>query len=407
MNAYARPILMALAGLALAASGFALYTHYQMILDPLYASSICDINSSVSCTDVFRSTYGTQFGVPVAAGGVIWSALVLMLAALGLGSRDRDRASAAAGYLFVLSVIGLAAIFYFAYASFFVIGKLCPACATVYVAVIGIFLVASRAPSLSLTSLPGRLMKDMRAVFTHPVAATLAIVWLVGSVSLIAFFREEAQPQAVATAAAPAPAPVLETLDETQLAEWHAWLDRQARAPEVAPTGDVKVLFVKFNDFQCPSCRATWVAYRDVIAQYEAKYPGVFKFELRDFPLEGECGSGGGHMSACEGAAAVRMARERNQGPQMEAWLYDHQAEMTRDSIKDALKDIANISGDEYDAKYAATLEKVRVDSQFGNKLGVNGTPTFFLNGIKIPTSVRASYLAEAFRYELQKAGVS
>ena len=94
MNAYARPI----------SDGpgrrgprrvrvLPLYMHYQMILDPLYASSICDINASVSCTDVFRSAYGTQFGVPVAAGGVIWSTLVLLLAALGLGSPDRDRAS--------------------------------------------------------------------------------------------------------------------------------------------------------------------------------------------------------------------------------------------------------------------------------------------------------------------------
>ena len=404
MNAYARPILMVLAAVALAASGFALYTHYQMILDPLYASAICDINSSVSCTDVFRSAYGTQFGVPVAAGGVIWSALVLMLAALGLGSPHPDRASAAAGYLFVLSVIGLASIFYFAYASFFVIGKLCPACATVYVAVIGIFLIASRAPSLSLTSLPGRLMKDMRVVFSRPVAATLALIWLVGSVSLIAFFREEAQPQASTAAAVPA-API-ETLDETQIAEWHAWLDRQPRVSEVAPTGEAKVLFVKFNDFQCPSCRQTWLAYKDLITKYEQKYPGVFKFELRDFPLEGECGSGGQHMAACEGAAAVRMAREHNQGPQMEAWLYDHQAEMTRDSIKSALKNIANVSGDEYDAKYASVLEQVRADAQFGNKLGVNGTPTFYLNGIRLP-SVRTAHLEEAILYELRKAGVS
>ena len=100
------------------------------------------------------------------------------------------------------------------------------------------------------------------------------------------------------------------------------------------------------------------------------------------------------------------MARERNQGPQMEAWLYDHQAEMTRDSIKAALKNIANISGDEYDAKYASVLEQVRADSQFGNKLGVNGTPTFYLNGIRLP-SVRTAHLEEAFLYELRKAGVS
>jgi protein-disulfide isomerase len=222
---------------------------------------------------------------------------------------------------------------------------------------------------------------------------------------MLAFFREEAQPQGTTAAAIPS-APV-ETLDQAQIAEWHAWLDRQPRVSDIAPTGETKVLFVKFNDFQCPSCRATWVAYKDLIARYEAKYPGVFKFELRDFPLEGECGSGGGHMAACEGAAAVRMARERNQGPQMEAWLYDHQAEMTRDSIKNALKQIANVNGDEYDAKYASVLEGVRADAQLCTKLGVYGTPTFYLNGIKIPTSVRAAYLEQAFQHELKKAGVS
>jgi uncharacterized membrane protein/protein-disulfide isomerase len=404
-SAYTRPLLIGLALLALAASVFALYTHYQMILDPLYASAVCDISSSVSCTDVFRSVYGTQFGVPVAAGGVIWSTLVLLLAALGLGSPDRERASAAAGYIFVLAVIGLAAIFYFAYASFFVIGKLCPACATVYVAVIGIFLVASRAQSLSLASLPGRLFKDMRMVFSRPVAATLAIVWLVGSVSLIAFFRDEAPAQAAGTAA-PIASPPLDTLDPETIAGLHAWIDRQPRLEEVAPSGTTKVLLVKFNDYQCPSCRATWILYKDVIASFEQKYPGVFTYQSRDYPLEPECGSGGGHMSACEAAVAVRMAKARGQGPRMEAWVFDHQMDMTRDSIKNALRGIANVSSDEFDAQYPKVMAEVREDAQFGEKIGVNSTPTFYLNGIKLG-SVRAAALHEAIAYELQKAGVT
>ena len=85
-------------------------------MDPSYVSP-CDVNETVSCQAVYLSSYGMAFGVPVAAGGAIWSALVLLLATLGLGSPDRDRASAAAGYTFVMSVVGLAAVFYFAYAS--------------------------------------------------------------------------------------------------------------------------------------------------------------------------------------------------------------------------------------------------------------------------------------------------
>ena len=74
-----------------------------------------------------------------------------------------------------------------------------------------------------------------------------------------------------------------------------------------------KVLVLKFNDYQCPSCRLAWILYKDIIAKYEKANPGVFVFENRDYPLETECGAGNaGHAAACEAAAAVRMAREKN-----------------------------------------------------------------------------------------------
>jgi protein-disulfide isomerase len=67
------------------------------------------------------------------------------------------------------------------------------------------------------------------------------------------------------------------------------------------------------------------------------------------------------------------------------------------------VKEIAGV--EDYDARYPSVLEEVRADAQLGKKLGVTGTPTFFLNGIKMP-SVRVAHLEAAFDYELQKAGV-
>ena len=104
----------------------------------------------------------------------------------------------------------------------------------------------------------------------------------------------------------------METLAPEQLTELHAWLDRQPTVPEAMPQGDVKVLLLKFNDYQCPSCRQAYMLYKDIIAKYEAAYPGVFRYENRDFPLETECGAGGVHGAACEAAVAVRLAREKN-----------------------------------------------------------------------------------------------
>ena len=402
MKAYARPIIIVLAAVALAASLASLYIHYQLLRNPDYTSS-CDISATVSCTEVYKSQYGTAFGVPVAAGGAIWSALVLLLAAAGMGQADRDRAQTTAGYVFVLSVIGLAAVFYFAYASFVVLGVKCPYCIAVYVAVIGIFLVSSSATSTAMTELPGRLVRDLRAVFLHPLTAGLAILWLAGSASLIAFVpREELQAPAAPAAAAAQP---VESLEAGQLAEWHAWLDRQPRVADVAPKGEVKVLLVKFNDYQCPSCRMTWVAYKQVVDKYEAKYPGVFRFETRDFPLESECGVVFNHYGACEAAVAVRLAKEKNRGAEMEEWLFDHQNELSRTSVAAAAKDVAGVT--DFDARYAAVLEEVSKDAQLGKKLGVTGTPTFYLNGIRFPENPRAAHLDAAIAYELMKAGQS
>ena len=131
-------IIMALLGLA--ASVAALYVHYRLLTDPTY-SSFCDVNETVSCQQVFKSEYGTVFGIPVAAGGAIWSALVLMLSAWGMRTPRSDEASRAAGYVFLLSTVGLAAVFYFAYASFFVLRQACPRCLTRYASVIGIFIL--------------------------------------------------------------------------------------------------------------------------------------------------------------------------------------------------------------------------------------------------------------------------
>src|SRR5262249_3290158 len=170
-----------------------------------------------------------------------------------------------------------------------------------------------------------------------------------------------------ATASSAAPTVPVKTLAPEQLVELHAWLDRQPRIPEAMPTQDAKVLLIKFNDYQCPTCRQTWILYKDIIAKYEKEYPRVFRFETHDFPLEPECGAGGVHTAACEEAVAVRLAREKNLDKQLEATLFDRQSfSLTRDDVKAALKEVTHIDSSEYDSRYAQVLEAARADSQFG-----------------------------------------
>jgi len=395
--------LIILALLGLAASVAALYVHYRLLTEANY-SSFCDVNETVSCQQVFKSEYGTVFGVPVAAGGAIWSALVLMLTVWGMRTPRSDEASRAAGYVFLLSTVGLAAVFYFAYASFFVLRQACPLCLTMYVSVIGIFLLSASAAG-PLGALQSGVVKDLGALRGSPTAALLAVIWLVASAGLVLAFPRE---QAVsAQVAAPVPVVPVETLAPEQLTELHAWLDRQPTVPEAMPQGNVKVLLLKFNDYQCPSCRQAYVLYKDIIAKYEAAYPGVFLYENRDFPLESECGAGGVHAAACEAAVAVRLAKEKNLDKQLEATLFERQSmSMTRDDVKAALREVTKISDSEFDSRYAKMLEAVKLDVQLGQKVGVSGTPTFFINGIKLGGFRPAAFDA-VIAYELKKAGVT
>ena len=60
-------VVLALTGLAAAASSS--YMHFQLVSDPGY-TSFCDINETVSCTQLYQSQYGRVAGVPMALGGV-------------------------------------------------------------------------------------------------------------------------------------------------------------------------------------------------------------------------------------------------------------------------------------------------------------------------------------------------
>lgn len=401
-----RYALIGLALVGLATSIAALVVHYRLLTDPGY-SSFCDVSATVSCQQVLQSEYATLAGVPIAAGGAIWSAAVLLLALWGMRHASSELAGRVAGYIFVLATVGLAAVFYYGYASFFELGVACPLCMTMYASVAGIFLV-SAAAATSLTSIPARLGEDLKGLTRSQSATTLVVAWIAASIVLVVFFPRAEEFGAAAPSAVEAVSePQLEVLTAEQLTEWNRYLDAQTplSEPGLLPSGQAKVLLIKFNDYQCPSCRQTWAAYRGLIAKYERDYPGVFVFETKDLPLESECGLASNHMMACEAAAAVRLARAKNKGSEMEAWLFNNQSfEMTRDDVKKGLQEVAQIT--DFDAQYPGVLPAIREDVQLGTKLGVTGTPTFYMNGVKL-SSLRPAYLDATIQYFLKKSGAT
>jgi protein-disulfide isomerase len=305
------------------------------------------------------------------------------------------------GYLFAASTMALAVILYLGYASFVILKLVCVLCLVTYAAVIGIFLISGAATSFPMLSLPRRAVQDLKVLVTSPAAIVLAVLWLGGAATTVAFFPRDAA-QAQAQAGEPASPPAV---TQDQRSELERFMASAPRIPLVVPSEGARVLIVKFADFQCPACSQAYQAYKPILAKYAASNPGAVKMVMKDFPLNPNCNAAVRqvvHGSACEAAVAVRLAHAHNKADELEEYFYTHQPEMTPESVKKAAHDFGGIM--DFDEKFASTLELVKSDTLMGQQLKVSQTPTFFINGIKIDGAWAPQFFDQAIAYELAHA---
>lgn len=411
-------LVFALAGLAFA--GTSAWVHYKLLTQPAY-TSVCDINETFSCSQVYMSQYGSIRGIPVALFGLIWFGLVALLAAF---SRPKEQHTDPSGaYVFALATVGLGVVIYLAYASFFVLKTGCILCIGTYVAVIAIFLVSSASVSMPMTRLPGRLFGDLRALVSRPTALLVAILFLAGAASAIAFFPKEREGSSPAsgsgsgsgsTSAASKPSGAAATPQQAtdmDKAFADAWF-QQNRVDLGVPANGAKVLIVKFIDWQCPSCKASYFAYKPILEEFEKTNPGAVRQVIKDYPLNSRCNyniSREMHPSACEEAAAVRMAREKGKDNELVTWLFGMpdvpQMQRTPDMVKAQLAKL--IGAVNFDREYAARLPDIKRDVADGGALNVSQTPTYFVNGVRAQTAqgwLPPHYFELAIKLELEKA---
>jgi uncharacterized membrane protein/protein-disulfide isomerase len=395
MSALARKLLLAFALLGLVASVAATYVHYNLVKNPDY-SSFCDISSTVSCKAAYLSRYGSVAGVPVAVGGILFFAWVLLLMWGARGnSRIKDSAPA---YIFVGSTLALAVVLYLAYASFFVLKEVCPLCVATYVAVIGVFVVSGGAGSVPVSRLPRRAMSDLGVLFGTPVALVIALAFIAGaSWGMSVFPREEERP--VVQQGPP--------LTETQRGELERWWDVQVKPANFPyPSDGAKVQIVEFADFQCPHCKQMYFAYKPILDKYLASHPNDVKFIFKSWPINTNCNPsvpGVNFAASCDASAAYLMAKEKGTDEKVKDWLFVHQTELSASTIRQAAADIGKIS--DFDAQYARVLPEIRADASAGSSIGVNGTPAFFINGKRVPgAGLPPQYFEALIDLELKRA---
>ena len=231
-------------------------------------------------------------------------------------------------------------------------------CLTTYAAVIGLFLVSGAATSFPMTTLPRRASRDARVFALQPAGVDARRPVLrrrrLDARVLPARGAPAAAAPGEAAAATTAPEPT-----QNQRAEFERWYASQPRVPLIVPAEGAKVLVVKFNDYQCPACGTAHTQYKPIFAKYQAEQPGAVRLVMKDYPLNRDCNDALGqtiHPAACDAAVAVRLTPP-DKREAMEDWLYSHQPAMTSPSVRQAARDIGQVTDFE---------REVRVDAEPG-----------------------------------------
>ena len=147
-------------------------------------------------------------------------------------------------------------------------------------------------------------------------------------------------------------------------------------------TGSGSVQLVEFGDYQCPACGAAYPNIKQIMKDYDGKVTLYF----RNFPLTQI------HQNAMMGAEAAEAAGAQGKYWQMHDALYDNQKEWgelngteAEDKVLGYAKglglDTDKMKSDIDNEKYKQVIQQDMAD---GNALGINATPTLYVNGTQV-----------------------
>ena len=134
------------------------------------------------------------------------------------------------------------------------------------------------------------------------------------------------------------------------------------------------VTIVAFSDFECPSC----ARQHPVLDRIVSEFGDRVRLVMRDFPLSQ-------HANARKAAEAAEAAREQGKYWEYAAVLFRNQSALGVDKLRQYATEVGLDR-----AKFDASLdsgkfaEKVQRDVIDGHKLGINGTPTLYINGKRL-----------------------
>ncbi len=135
---------------------------------------------------------------------------------------------------------------------------------------------------------------------------------------------------------------------------------------------DADLIIVEYGDYQCPYCGAAYPVLKEMMKEFGSR----IKFVFRNFPLSEM------HRYARPAALAAEAAHLQGKFWEMHDAIYENQQDLNENLLMKLAEQLKlDIPQFEKDMESTELANKVDADFESGIVSGVNGTPSFFVNG--------------------------
>lgn len=134
------------------------------------------------------------------------------------------------------------------------------------------------------------------------------------------------------------------------------------------------VTLVEYGDYQCPYCGRAF----PIVQQVRRAMGKKLRFVFRNFPLSQI------HEHAEHAAEVAEAAAAQGKFWEMHDWLFRHQIQLDDDGLLEGAGEVGlDVERVRRELAQGTYRDRVREDFATGIRSGVNGTPTFYINGVR------------------------
>ena len=160
-----------------------------------------------------------------------------------------------------------------------------------------------------------------------------------------------------------------------------------AERDHIQGPADAAVTLLEYGDYQCPYCGAAY----PIVKEVQARMGEELRFVFRNFPITTS------HPNAEQAAEAAESAASQGKFWEMHDTLYENQRRLGDEDLR-AYAEQLGLDLDAFERDLAEHVHAARVHEDFigGVRSGVNGTPTFYINGVRHDDSYERETLLAA-----------